>query len=52
MLREFKTTLGTVDVAKDVLATYIGLSATNCFGVVGMSSKTIKDGFATLLGRD
>ena len=52
MLREFKTTLGTVDVAKDVLATYIGLSATNCFGVVGMSSTPINDGFATLLGRD
>ena len=52
MLREFKTTLGTVDVAKDVLATYIGLSATNCFGVVGMSSKTIKDGFAKPWGGD
>ena len=52
MLREFKTDLGMVDVARDVLATYIGLSATNCFGVVGMSSKTLKDGFATLLGRD
>ena len=38
MLREFKTDLGMVDVARDVLATYIGLSATNCF--------------ATLLGRD
>ena len=52
MLREFKTELGTIDVAKEVLATHIGLSATNCFGVVGMSSKTLKDGFATLLGRD
>lgn len=52
MSREFKTNLGTVDVAKDVLATHIGLAATNCFGVVGMSSKTLKDGFATLLGRD
>ncbi len=52
MSREFKTNLGTIDVARDVLATHIGLAASNCFGVVGMSSKTLKDGFATLLGRD
>lgn len=51
-MREIETELGNVEVAKEVLATYIGLSAANCFGVVGMSSKTLKDGFATLLGRD
>lgn len=51
-MREFVTELGSVDIAKEVLATYVGLAATNCFGVVGMSSKTLKDGFATLLGRE
>jgi uncharacterized alkaline shock family protein YloU len=44
--------LGAIYISKDILATYIGLSATGCFGVVGMSSKTLKDGFATLLGKD
>lgn len=43
---------GTIEVSREVLATYIGLSATNCFGVVGMASKTLKDGMASLLGRD
>lgn len=51
-MREFVTELGSVDIAKEVLAIYVGLAATNCFGVVGMSSKTLKDGFATLLGRE
>lgn len=52
MARNINTDLGTIEISKDTLATYIGLAATNCFGVVGMSSKTLKDGFATLLGKD
>ncbi len=43
---------GTIEVSREVLAMYIGLAATNCFGVVGMASKTLKDGMASLLGRD
>lgn len=52
MLKIADTDLGAADVSREVLATYIGLAATNCFGVVGMSSKTLKDGVASLLGRD
>lgn len=51
-MRGYVTELGAVDIAKEVLATHIGLAASNCFGVVGMSSKTLKDGVASLLGRD
>lgn len=52
MIRVSDNNLGAVEISRDVLATYIGLAATNCFGVVGMSSKTLKDGLATLLGQD
>ena len=52
MIKVSDSDLGAVNVSREVLATYIGLAATNCFGVVGMASKTLKDGMASLLGID
>lgn len=52
MIKVSDTDLGAITVSREVLANYIGLAATNCFGVVGMSSKNLKDGMAALLGRE
>ena len=44
--------LGRIVIADEVVATIAGLAATECYGVVGMASRRIKDGIAELLGRE
>ena len=44
---------GTVDIENDVIATIVGASTTEIFGVVGMTSKNaVKDNFKTLLRQE
>lgn len=52
MGRETINENGKIIISKEVLATIAGVAATDCFGVVGMTAKNIKDGIGTLLGRD
>ena len=40
------TNLGNVQIDKDVIAKYAGSSAVECFGIVGMATVSVKDGFA------
>ena len=50
---EKKTTdLGNIDISTDVIATICGGAATECYGVVGMASQKMMDGFYDLLGKD
>ena len=46
------TELGHVSVDADVIATYAGSVACECFGIVGMASLSVKDGLAKLLKGD
>lgn len=46
------TNMGDITVDKDVIAQYAGSSAVECFGVVGMASISVKDGFAKLLKKE
>ena len=46
------TNLGNVQIDKEVIAKYAGSSAVECFGVVGMATVNVKDGFAKLLKRE
>ena len=39
---------GYLSVEKDVVAKIAGIAATNCYGVVGMAVKTVKDGIVHL----
>lgn len=52
MKGHMNTKIGEVLIDNDVLAKYAGSSAVECFGVVGMASVNMKDGFAKLLKRD
>ena len=45
------TNLGNVQIDKEVIAKYAGSSAVECFGIVGMATVSVKDGFAKLLKR-
>ncbi len=44
--------LGTVIVDSQVVATYAGSVAVECFGIVGMAAVNVKDGLVKLLKKD
>lgn len=43
---------GDINISGDVIATIAGSAAVECFGVVGMASVSLKDGFVRLLKKD
>ena len=44
--------LGSIVIDSNVVATYAGSVAVECFGIVGMASVSMKDGLVRLLGRE
>ena len=44
--------LGSIVIDPNVIATYAGSVAVECFGIVGMASVNMKDGLVSLLKRD
>ena len=44
--------LGEMVIADEVIATLAGVSAIECYGIVGMASKRDTDGIVELLGRE
>ncbi|MGF7185692.1 putative alkaline shock family protein YloU [Desulfitispora alkaliphila] len=44
--------LGHINVSESVIAMIAGHATVQCYGIVGMSSRKLKDGFAELLGRE
>jgi uncharacterized alkaline shock family protein YloU len=52
MSNEITTELGKIVIAEELLATLAGYAAIECYGLVGMSSRKLKDGISELLGRD
>ena len=46
------TEFGDIKIENEVIAKYAGSSAVECFGVVGMASVNVKDGFVRLLKKD
>ena len=47
-----ETDLGKIEISKEVIATLAGVAAIECYGLVGMSSRKMKDGISELLGRE
>ncbi len=52
MVKEINTDLGKILIAEEVIENIAGLSAMECYGLVGMSSRNMQDGIADLLGLD
>lgn len=44
--------LGSIVIDTNVIATYAGSVAVECFGIVGMAGVNMKDGLVRLLGRE
>ena len=52
MRGQFENSLGTVSIDSEVVATYAGSVAVECFGIVGMAAVSMKDGLVKLLKRE
>lgn len=52
MKGRMNTDKGKIVIDTEVIAKYAGSSAVECFGVVGMASVNVKDGFTKLLRKD
>ena len=52
MQGQMETNLGKIVIESDVIATYAGSVAVECFGIVGMAAVNVKDGLVKLLKRD
>lgn len=52
MKGQLETPYGKVLINTDVIATYAGSVAVECFGIVGMAAVNVKDGLVRLLKRD
>lgn len=52
MKGQIDTKYGKILIGEDVIATYAGSVAVECFGIVGMAAVNMKDGLVKLLKRD
>ncbi len=52
MPRQLSTDVGKIVLSDEVIATIAGAAASECYGIVGMSSGRFRDGIATILGRE
>ena len=52
MRGQIQTDLGQIIIDEEVIAKYAGITAVECFGIVGMASVNVKDGLVRLLRRD
>ena len=52
MKGRMNTGLGEVTINTDVIATYAGSVAVECFGIVGMAAVNMKDGLVKLLKKE
>ena len=44
--------MGEIQINSDVIAMYAGMTAVECFGIVGMAAVSMKDGLVKLLKRE
>lgn len=44
--------LGEIQISSEVIAMYAGITAVECFGIVGMAAVSMKDGLVKLLKRE
>ncbi len=52
MAAEIKNEKGMIRISNQVIAKLAGYAATQCYGVVGMATRTGKDGIASLLKKE
>lgn len=52
MKARIRNKLGEIQISSEVIALYAGITAVECFGIVGMAAISMKDGLVKLLKRE
>ncbi len=52
MVEKFSNEQGSIEIDAEVIAQISGITATECYGIVGMAARGVKDGIVRLLMRD
>ncbi|MDD5945024.1 MAG: Asp23/Gls24 family envelope stress response protein [Clostridia bacterium] len=52
MSAKLENQYGTITIENEVIARVAGLTAIDCYGIVGMAAKNVKDGLVQLLKRE
>lgn len=52
MAAKLRNEYGRISIDNEVIARVAGLAASDCYGIVGMAAKNVKDGFVQLLKLD
>lgn len=52
MSAKLENQYGTISIENEVIARIAGLTAVDCYGIVGMAAKNMKDGLVQLLKRE
>ncbi len=52
MGKETSNELGKIEITEEAIATIVGIAALECYGIVGMAPRKIKDGIVELLRRE
>lgn len=52
MGKEMTNEYGQINISDEVIGVIAGIAATECYGLVGMASRSLQDGIAELLGRE
>jgi uncharacterized alkaline shock family protein YloU len=52
MPSKIKNDCGTITISNEVIARVAGMAAMECYGIVGMAAKNVKDGFVQLLKKE
>lgn len=52
MSAKLENQYGTISIENEVIARIAGLTAVDCYGIVGMTAKNMKDGLVQLLKRE
>lgn len=52
MKNVIKSSLGEIEISKEVIAILAGNAAMECYGLVGMASRKMSDGITELFGRE
>lgn len=49
MMANIQNDLGTINIDSEAISKIAGIATTECYGIVGMASKNVKDGIVKLL---
>ena len=48
----FENSMGSVEISPEVISSYAGAQAVECFGIVGMAAVSVKDGLVRILKKE